>query len=237
MIPSKFLSKIGIHELEIQGVKVKASHVTDNSSLVLDQKITQLRASLDKLRPVVGVDVKVTMSRDYETQNISADLLILFAGNCCLVINLAHLSRFPDCLVSFLDDKNTCFVGVGLNDKVGCSSLKSRGFSSYNYLSLSNVVEVGDLAARVLKKPNLSKCGLQELDHEISNTASAAASSDSCPQADSKASVLATGTGTSCPNWNAMVFSDEEMKYAIHDAYKCYVIGDKLLGILQAVKL
>ncbi|KAL5786674.1 hypothetical protein ACOSQ2_009066 [Xanthoceras sorbifolium] len=89
----------------------------------------------------------------------------------------------------------------------------------------------------VLKKPNLSKCGLQELDNEVRNTASAAASSNSCPQPDSKASVLATGTGSSCPNWNAMAFSDEEMKYAIHDTYKCYVLGDKLLGIIDAVNL
>ncbi|KAL5786667.1 hypothetical protein ACOSQ2_009059 [Xanthoceras sorbifolium] len=159
--------------------------------------------------------------------------------NCCLVINLAHLSIFPDSLVSFLADKNTCFVGIGLNDKVGsCSSLiKSGGVSSCNYLSLSNVFEVRDLAARVLKKPNLFKCRLQELDNEVRNTASAAALSDSCPQPDFKASVLGTGTGFSCPNWDAMVFSDEEMKYAIHDAYKCYVIGDKLLGILDAVNL
>ncbi|KAL5783744.1 hypothetical protein ACOSP7_008773 [Xanthoceras sorbifolium] len=240
MIPTKFLSKIGIHEVEIEGVKVKASHVTDNSSLVLDQKINQLRASMDKLRPVVGVDVKVTMVDDHEKhpqQNISTDLLILFAGNCCLVINLAHLSIFSDCLVSFLSDKNTCFVGSGLNDKVGCSRLKSGGFSSFNYLSLSNVVEVRDLAARVFNKPNLSKYGLQELDNEVRNTALAAASSDSCPQPDSKASVVATGTDSSCPNWNAMVFSDEEMKYAIQDAYTCYVIGDKLLGTLHAVNL
>ncbi|KAL5850896.1 hypothetical protein ACOSQ4_008909 [Xanthoceras sorbifolium] len=45
MIPAKFLSKIGIHELEIEGVKVKASHVTDNIA-VIDHKINQLRASL-----------------------------------------------------------------------------------------------------------------------------------------------------------------------------------------------
>ncbi|KAL5783745.1 hypothetical protein ACOSP7_008774 [Xanthoceras sorbifolium] len=237
MIPSKFLSKVGIHEVEIEGVKVKASHVTDNS-LVLAQKINQLRASLDKSRPVVGVDVKVTMMDDHEKQhNKTTDLLILFAGNCCLVINLAHLSIFPDCLVSFLANKNTCFVGIGLNDKVGCSYLKSCGINVTNQLSLSNVVEIRDLAARVLKKPNLSKCGLQELDNDVRNTASAAASSDSCPPPDSKTSVLATGTGTPCLNWNAMVFSDEEMKYAIHDAYTCYVIGDKLLGILDAVNL
>ncbi|KAL5853828.1 hypothetical protein ACOSQ3_008946 [Xanthoceras sorbifolium] len=231
MIPSKFLSKIGMHEVEIEGVKVKACHVTDNSSLVLDKKIYQLRASLDKLRPVVGVDVKVTMVDNHE--NKTTDLLILFAGNCCLVINLAQLN-FPDCLRSFLVDSNTCFVGTGLNDKVGRSSLKSRVYP-YNELSMSNVVEVRDLAARVLKKPNLSKCGLQELDNEVRNTVSAAASSDSCPQQDSKASVLATGIGSSCPNWNAMVFSDEEMKYAIHDAYTCYGIGDKVLGIIDAV--
>uniref|UniRef100_A0A2N9H4S3 3'-5' exonuclease domain-containing protein n=1 Tax=Fagus sylvatica TaxID=28930 RepID=A0A2N9H4S3_FAGSY len=35
-----------------------------------------------------------------------------------------------------------------------------------------------------------------------------------------------------CPDWNAKVFSHEEIKYAIHNAYTSYVIGNKLLGML-----
>ncbi|KAL5853827.1 hypothetical protein ACOSQ3_008945 [Xanthoceras sorbifolium] len=243
MIPSKFLSKIGIHELEIEGVKVKACHVTDMNSSVLEEKITQLKASVDESRPVVGVDVKGTLTFDdeichrtlwFDEEDMGvhiSDLLILFAGNCCLVINLTHLSLFPDSLVSFLADKNICFIGTQLKAR-NISRLHSCAFPDFNNLSLSNVVEVRDLATSVLKKSNLSDRGLQALDNEVRNTASsAAASSDSCPQPDSKASVLAKER----VYWKARAFSDEEMKYVIHDAHKCYVIGDKLLGIVDAV--
>ena len=223
MIPAKFLSKIGIHELEIEGVKVKVSHVTDNFS-VIDHKINQLRASLNKQKLVVGIDIKVTVDQKQKSQN--SDLLILFGGNCCSVIKLDNnlIINFPSSILNLLADNNICVVGRSNSMKLSRSNV-SRS------ISLSGVVEVGQLAARVLKKPNLSKCGLEELDKEIRQTVK-----------DSKANVATSlpGTGAeaaTCPNWKAMVFSDEEIKYAIHDAYTCGVIGDKLLRILDAVTL
>lgn len=111
-------------------------------------------------------------------------------------------------------------------------------------LPLGHVVEVGDLAARVLKKPNLSKCGLEELHKQVSSSTVATdlPVRSGPPKPDSKASVSTAalpgtsgGVGGACPNWKAMVFTDEEIKYVIHDAYLCYVIGDKMLEILEAV--
>ncbi|KAI9187299.1 hypothetical protein LWI28_026507 [Acer negundo] len=217
---------MGIHELEIEGVKVKASHVTDNTSMI-DLKIEQLRSSLNKQRPVVGIDVRVTVDQKQQSQT-SNDLLIIYGGNCCLVIKLANLVNFPSSIINLLADKNICFVGFGIYSKVGSSNLIIRD-SNLEYLSLSNVAEVGQLAARVLKKPNLSKCGLEELDKEVRQTVTEL-------KANEATSLPGTGAGAAtCPNWKAMVFSDEEIKYAIHDAYTCCVIGDKLLGILDAV--
>ncbi|KAM1038618.1 hypothetical protein ACFX13_034015 [Malus domestica] len=34
------------------------------------------------------------------------------------------------------------------------------------------------------------------------------------------------------PDWNATAFSEEQIKYAIHDVYASYLIGKKLLGML-----
>ncbi|KAK2640267.1 hypothetical protein Ddye_028062 [Dipteronia dyeriana] len=229
MIPAKFLSKIGIHELEIEGVKVKAIHVTDNTS-VIDQRIDQLKASLNEQRPVVGIYVMVTVNQKQQSQT-SNDLLIIYGGNCCLVIRLSNLVKFPSSIYNLLADKNICFVGFGIYSKVGSLDLLNPKSSPYavEYLSLDNVAEVGQLAARVLKKPNLSKCGLEELDKEIRQTVT-----DS--EANVATSLPGTGAGpAACPNWKAMVFSDEEIKYAIHDAYTSCVIGDKLLGNLDAV--
>ncbi|KAK3199807.1 hypothetical protein Dsin_023222 [Dipteronia sinensis] len=220
MIPAKFLSKIGVHKLEIEGVKVKASHVTDNTS-VIDHRIKQLRASLNKKRPVVGIDVKVTVEQKQQSQT-SNDLLIICGGNCCLVIKLANLKDFPSSIINLLADKKICFVGFGMYSK---------------FEKLCNVAEVGQLAARVLKKPNLSKWGLEELDKEVRKTVTDKEVRKTVTEskADVATSLPGTGAGAaSCPNWKAMVFSDEEMKYAIHDAYTCCVIGDKLLGMLNA---
>ncbi|KAL5786680.1 hypothetical protein ACOSQ2_009072 [Xanthoceras sorbifolium] len=213
MIPAKFLSKIGIHELEIEGVKVKASHVTDNIA-VTDHKINQLRASLNKQRPVVGVDVKVSVPNQKQqiSRKTTSELLILYGGNCCLVIKLANLDgNFPTSITNLLADKNTCFVGFKIYREVTNTILNNP--NCYLYPCLSNVVEVGQLAARVLKNPNLSKCGLEELDKEVIRKGAVATTSPEtyCPP-DSKASVAATGTvgaAGASPNWKSMVLSDE----------------------------
>ncbi|KAB2621621.1 hypothetical protein D8674_023803 [Pyrus ussuriensis x Pyrus communis] len=67
--------------------------------------------------------------------------------------------------------------------------------------------DLGDLAAKVLKKLNLARWGLAELASEV-------------------------GGRCVVPDWNATVFSDEQIKYAIHDVYASYLIGKKLLGML-----
>ncbi|KAK4851709.1 hypothetical protein QYF36_017737 [Acer negundo] len=57
------------------------------------------------------------------------------------------------------------------------------------YFYMSAIVEVCDLAAKVLKKPKLCKCGLAELDKEVrinSTVACTASSRSSCPVMDSK---------------------------------------------------
>ncbi|KAK7847301.1 hypothetical protein CFP56_006746 [Quercus suber] len=79
-------------------------------------------------------------------------------------------------------------------------------------LSVNTGVEVGFLAAKILKKPNVENYGLAELAGEVGM--------------DIKEPI------GECPDWNAKVFSDEEVKYAVHNAYTSYVIGNKLFGML-----
>jgi hypothetical protein len=61
-------------------------------------------------------------------------------------------------------------------------------------------VELGHFAARILKKPNIEKYGLYELAREVG--------------VDIKESI------GECPDWNAKVFSHEEIKYEMQNAYK-----------------
>nr|POF04299.1 hypothetical protein CFP56_16356 [Quercus suber] len=72
-------------------------------------------------------------------------------------------------------------------------------------------VEIGYLAAKVLKKANIEKSNLVSLTEEVGT--------------DVKELI------SRCPDWRAIVFSDEEIKYAVYNAYTSYVIGNKLLPL------
>ncbi|KAL0010509.1 hypothetical protein SO802_005617 [Lithocarpus litseifolius] len=73
-------------------------------------------------------------------------------------------------------------------------------------------VEIGYLAAKVLKKANTEKSNLVSLAEEVGM--------------DIKEPI------SRCPDWNAIVFSDEEIKYVVYNACTSYVFGNKLLGML-----
>ncbi|KAK0601568.1 hypothetical protein LWI29_025382 [Acer saccharum] len=123
---------------------------------------------------------------------------------------------------------------------------------------MSAIVEACDLAAKVLKKPKLCKCGLAELDKEvrINNTvASTASSTSSCPVTDSKVTVEIASLPDSkvnveianlpdskvkvekasllemiecIPDWEAVAFLDEEIKF-----FMCL----SLSGVVEACDL
>ncbi|KAL5853814.1 hypothetical protein ACOSQ3_008932 [Xanthoceras sorbifolium] len=197
MIPIKYLSKMGKYVVKIQGDEVEAS-VIDNKKVV-DVKIAELKASLqghDRL--VVGVDVKYRIDQSlFRTPS----LLILSWKNRCLIIQICRLNKLPDSLSDFLADENLKRDDV--NDHWMCRDLLS---------SIDPIVELGELAVRVLKKPNLSTCGLADLAREVGVNASAPRSY--------------------AHNWKSIVFTDQQIKDAILDAYTTYLVGDKLLEMV-----
>lgn len=80
--------------------------------------------------------------------------IIICDGVSCLII---ELSRYiPGSLVNFLHRPNYTFVGFGIKENVAKLE-KKYGFGC------RNAVELGPLAATVLKKPLLSYCGVDEL--------------------------------------------------------------------------
>ncbi|KAL5786662.1 hypothetical protein ACOSQ2_009054 [Xanthoceras sorbifolium] len=214
MIPLHVLSKLGKYEVEIGGVKIKTSIVDDYS--LVDSNISELRSLIQHPSSIVGVDVKFHID-DQNKKDQAAKLLILCVANRCLVIQLDQEDKFPKSLKKLFADGSICFVGVGVDEKVTSDNLCNTRNSVE---CIASSVEVGDLAARVLKKPSLIKCGLEDLAREVGLNSME----------------LATGskgaTGSS-PDWNARVFSEEEIKVAIHEAYTCYCIGNHLLGMLD----
>ena len=77
-------------------------------------------------------------------------------------------------------------------------------------------VHLANLAEKVLEKPNLlTSHSSEDLATEVGVD-----------------SVRTTELKTA-PNWFARVFTDEEVKYAIHEAYTCYCVGNKLLSMVN----
>uniref|UniRef100_A0A2N9G3K5 3'-5' exonuclease domain-containing protein n=1 Tax=Fagus sylvatica TaxID=28930 RepID=A0A2N9G3K5_FAGSY len=202
---------MGNYEIEIHGAKVEVS-VVENPAVDVAAKIEELRSSLQTLQNcVVGLDIKFVKT---EQNSSIAKFLLLCVGTRCLIIQVLQLDSFPETLRAFLADETICFLGTGMSNIV--QELDSR-VCFCNPFGTKSVkcktgVEVGFLAAKILKKPNIEKYGFAELAGEIGM--------------DIKQPI------GECPDWNAKVFSHEEIKYAIHNAYTSYVIGNKLLGML-----
>uniref|UniRef100_A0A2N9G345 3'-5' exonuclease domain-containing protein n=1 Tax=Fagus sylvatica TaxID=28930 RepID=A0A2N9G345_FAGSY len=209
-IPVSLLSKTGTYEIEIHGAKVMV-YVVETPAMI-DAKIEELKSSFRTLQSrVVGLDIKYCSSSG---SSPIAKILLLSVGTCCLVIHLDYFgSYFPITLVQFLSDETICFLGTGMRSivqKLNAYSFYQRGKGT-TCVKCSTGVEVGYLAAKILKKANIEKYGLEELAGLVG--------------IDIKEPI------GKCPDYVAKVFTDEEIKYAMHNSYTSFVIGKKLLGM------
>jgi hypothetical protein len=86
-----------------------------------------------------------------------ADVAVqLCDGDSCLIVLLSDQITVPPSLVNFLRLPNYSFVGFGIKDNVAKLE-KNFGFGC------RNAIELGPLAASVMKKPRLSYRGVDEL--------------------------------------------------------------------------
>ena len=201
-IPVFLLSRMGTYEVEIDGAKVKVG-VVDNTDVV-DRKIDELKSLLKTSQiGVVGVDVKSI--RNTESKCV-VQMLLLCVGTYCLIIQLCHLDDVPDKLINFLGDDTICFLCTPIEDKV------NSFLSDYYDLSCSTGVKVGYFASKILKKANIEKYGLAKLAGEVGM--------------DIKEPI------GECPDWSAKLFTQEQIKHAVHNVYTTYVIGKKLVEML-----
>ena len=208
---------MGIYDIEIHGANVKVS-IVENPALV-GAKMDELRSSLQTSeRLVVGLDVKFV--KIFGNLKDIGKFLVLCVGSHCLMIQIPDPERISETLGHFLSDETICFLGTGMSkivselDSLSYLSPVAGSIGAFNGRSVNfkTGVEVGFLAAKILKKPNVENHGLAELAGEVGM--------------DIKEPI------GECPDWNAKVFSHEEVKYAVHNAYTSYVIGNKLLDML-----
>ncbi|KAL0006259.1 hypothetical protein SO802_013820 [Lithocarpus litseifolius] len=194
LIPLSFLSKMGMYDIEMHGANVKVN-VVDNPALI-GVKMDELRSSLQTSgRQVVGLDIKFIETDGFL---IKSKFLLLCVGSYCLMIQLPDSLQVSDTIGQFLSDDTICFLGTGMSkivselDSFHFCAQDDRLISIMEPVNFKTGVEVGLLAAKILKKPNVENYGLAPLAGEVGM--------------DIKEPI------SECPNWNAKVFSHEEVK-------------------------
>ncbi|KAM7478492.1 hypothetical protein LguiA_026705 [Lonicera macranthoides] len=193
MIPLKFRSKIGVYEVQVDGVTLKVRVARYNEHSVVDIGISELTSQFGTT--VVGLVLQPEQNPKY---------LQLCVGTHCLMYQLPiGFIQIPKSLKDFLSDSEICFVGVG-----GSSSTHHVSDNCKSYVKLS------ELGAMVLMKPSLIGCSLEALANEV----------------EIKLAESSSGVNV---DWDAKVFSKEEIECGTRDVCACYLIGNKLLSSLE----
>ncbi|KAM0994739.1 hypothetical protein ACFX13_010412 [Malus domestica] len=204
MIPYHILSKMRPYEVEVHGVKVTVSVVSGNARLI-DEKILWLKSQQHSNR-VLGIELKFSIIP------LKPKMLLVCTDSRCLIIPRLDellLRSYPtdvsqSGLGRLLSDRSDCFVGTNISSYVSCIGTSA---SAVTYMIKNTAVELGYLAAMVLKKPSLQKKGLYELAGEIG--------------VDVKP---LTGA---FPDTNSEVFTEEEIKNAVHDVHASCLVANK----------
>ncbi|GMH12048.1 hypothetical protein Nepgr_013889 [Nepenthes gracilis] len=212
MIPKPILSKIGKYNIKIGSQSVKVE-VLDSAELISSWIIDHLKPKLQGEEPViVGLDLHASKNI---WGNYSANSLLVICINDanCLVVQWKYVDKKPEILKKFLGDRKNCFVGVGLERKL------SRGVPPSPDLLLCQKAELSHLMARFHKKPSYCNSDLKAL-----------AAVYKMPY---EPPALGGCYGCGRINYEARVFSKEEVKVLVHDAYVCYKIGQELVEKLR----
>lgn len=211
----------GVFNLNINGVKIEA-RVVENSKEMEESYIENLFSGLDETYPVVGFDLKKTSS--------SAVLLVLYVHGYCLLVKLRTGVKSSASLLKFLRDEDICFLGWDsekVTEKVGAV----RQF--FGHGELESCVSVGDLAVRLSWNKECSS--VEELKSMVGITFPPA----ECSSLEELASMVgvtfppAAESSQITENYvldgDEIFYTDEEIEFAVDEAYKCYTIGTQLL--------
>ncbi|GMH28061.1 hypothetical protein Nepgr_029904 [Nepenthes gracilis] len=194
---------MGKYDIKIADKYPVRVDVLDSAELISSRTINDLIPKLQKEPPVVALDLHWM---EWPPTN---SLLVLCIDSYCLVVQLKHVDEIPVNLRRFLADEKICFVGVDVERKL------SRGIpSTLSPLDCKTAVDLPLLAARIRKKPSLLNGDIKALATEVGISYEAVASG---------------GRRDLRVNYEAKVFSGDEVKALVLDAFVCYNIGRKLV--------
>ncbi|KAL6845342.1 hypothetical protein ACP4OV_024837 [Aristida adscensionis] len=158
------------------------------------------RHRLHKL--IVGLDVEWRPT--FSSERSPTALLQLCVGRRCLIFQLLHADHYPAALWDFLGESDFRFAGVGVDDDARRLSAEFEG------LEVANTVDLRELAADGMGRPDLRHAGLKAI-------ASAVMDVDI-----EKPQWVRTGP------WDAYSLSNQQIRYDCIDAFVAFEICRKL---------
>ncbi|CAL4948329.1 unnamed protein product [Urochloa decumbens] len=167
----------------------------------IDEIYSVHRRRLHKL--VIGLDVewRPLFGPGYSR----TALLQLCVGRRCLIFQLLYADYIPNALAVFLDDTDFRFVGVGVRDDA------VRLSNDYG-LNVASTVDLGELAAEEMGRPDLRHAGLKAVASAVMDVSV------------DKPQWVRTGP------WDDYYLSGEQVQYACTDAFVSFEVGRMLLS-------
>ncbi|KAL6616030.1 hypothetical protein ACP70R_038300 [Stipagrostis hirtigluma subsp. patula] len=197
---------------EIQGCNEDGSYVVSFDEDCIDTTLTDSggvvewwlretyrahRGELDGL--IVGLDVEWRPSRVPRPVAV----LQICVAHRCLVFQIFHADYVPNALSRFLASGRFVFVGVGVHDDA------ARLRAGYG-LGVGRAVDLRQLAADTLGRPELRRAGLQALAWEVMGV-----------QMEKPHHVRVS-------DWEARELTEDQFKYACADAFASFELGRRL---------
>ncbi|GAU36398.1 hypothetical protein TSUD_38650 [Trifolium subterraneum] len=188
------------YEVKLDGLSI--STIFTNQLDIVDEYISRFMRSSSYTNKITvfGFDTEWLVHNPDTTSSKCAAIHLCYEREC-LIIKLSSFYGVPDSLVKFLRHPNYTFVGFGIKDNVAKLE-KNYGFGC------RNAVELGPLAATVLKRPRLSYCGVDKLLFVVN-------------QVDLRRDMF---------HWSSFDNSQEHARNAAINVYSYHLIGTKLLA-------
>lgn len=111
-LPLKYLTKMGLYDLQMNGVDIKVRVVDDPA--VVECGLAEIKSLLGGDLKLVGIDLKEGNGTGLP------QLLLFYVQDRCLIIHLGRIPNrcFTNTLADFLNDTDVCFVGFEIVSKL-----------------------------------------------------------------------------------------------------------------------
>ncbi|KAM0845649.1 hypothetical protein ACQ4PT_056220 [Festuca glaucescens] len=153
---------------------------------------------------IVGLDTEWRKYYENGKSRFQVAVLQLCVADRCLVFQICHADFIPADLEDFLANRDFCFVAVGVGGDV-------KRLREDCDLEVANTIDLPQVAAAVLGRPELRRAGLKTLAREVMDT------------------LIEKPEEVTMSKWAELHLSKEQISYACIDAFLSFDVGRRLL--------